>query len=77
MIDKAIEELEGQLNGNMPEDYPDTAIAIGLGIGALKLLKSADISGGPHTFKGKTVEDCIFIRKADLAAGPLAFLLKG
>ncbi len=34
-INEAISELEDHLDGNIPEDYPDTAAAIQLGIEAL------------------------------------------
>jgi len=38
-MDEAIRKLEQQLNGNIPEDYPDTAKALQLGIEGLKRVK--------------------------------------
>ncbi|MBA7589021.1 hypothetical protein ES708_31094 [subsurface metagenome] len=76
-IDEAIQSLERDTASFSPLAIPDVIEAEKLGIEALKLLSSADFSGGAHTFKGQSVEECIFIRKSDLEAGPFADLLKG
>lgn len=75
-IDEAIELLTRRQKGTDPLYLPKLSEAEALGIEALKLLSSADFSGGAHTFKGKSVEQCIFIRISDLEAGPFADLLK-
>lgn len=76
-IDKAIEVLNCMLVPIRPIHKKERKDALKLSVEGLKLLKSADLEGGPHTFKGRSVEECIFIRKADLQAGPLAVLLSG
>jgi hypothetical protein len=75
-MDEAIAQLES-FHSWFGLDFGEKDLAaIQRGVEALKLLKAADFSGGAHTFKGKTVEQCIFIRRADLEAGPFADLLK-
>ncbi|MBA7547252.1 hypothetical protein ES705_39660 [subsurface metagenome] len=76
-IGEAIEVLTQHQKGTDLLYLPRLPDAEKLGIEALKLLSSADFSGGAHTFKGQSVEECIFIRKSDLEAGPFADLLKG
>jgi len=76
-IDEAIKILEALYKGGLSPSHPNPKEAFKLGIEALKLLKLADVEGGAHTFKGKSVEDCILIRKSDVSAGLAGTLLLG
>jgi hypothetical protein len=75
-VDEAIKQLES-FHSWFGLDFGDKDLAaIQKGTEALKLISLADFSGGAHTFKGKTVEQCIFIKRSDVEAGPFADLLK-
>ncbi len=80
-MDITIDEAIGLIQKDINDESVDWDSLLGraykLSFEALKLLSSADFSGGAHTFKGQSVEECIFIRKSDLKAGPFADLLKG
>jgi hypothetical protein len=75
-MDEAIDQLES-FHSWFGLDFGEKDLAaIQMGVEALKLIKAADFSGGAHTFKGKSVEQCVLIPKDQVAAGPFADLLK-
>lgn len=75
-MDEAIKTLDDYMNCEGDTEPVTLDSAIIMSLEALKLLSSADFGGGAHTFKGQSVERCIFIRRSDLEAGPFANLLK-
>jgi hypothetical protein len=75
-MDEAIKLIQEDIDDESVDWDTPLGEAYKMSFEALKLLKAADFSGGAHTFKGKSVEQCVLIPKDKVAAGPFADLLK-